>query len=638
MLYFRVASVVALVLLIGAGFLACSQDEPSVTGTSVAPTQSLAGPMFAAGSMRLSGAIFTTTVDGSIVNENVRYEAKEDVYLDGGPGPNAPAKAAGLPEGDYYFQVTDPSGKDLLSTDHISCRKIHINEHGVIDFVYAGTNYERDKGAWVPVPCQHNQGVDIDHPELGAITVQLFPYDNTPNKGGVYKAWITPVDKYLGDPDYVPEKANDPVNGENYAPGNYHGFDPAWSKTDNYKVRKKDPPCIEPELNVRKFHDKNINGVQDAGEEDVTGWAVDITDPLAITNTEYTPVTVLTSVPGAYTVVESTPAGTQQTVSYLDGVVVSLYPTADPTVVVSVAGDCEETHEIVYGNVGVGDVTVCKVYDRDADGVIDDGEPPVEGFAMLLEGTDVMGNPVSVTQYTGPDGCTTFGGLLPGAYTVSEMVPAYWIATGPTSYDFVIESTLTGEVMSGGSYEFTFTNVCYGEADFGTKGYWHNKNGLAELTVADINYVNGLAPYAAASNYFGNGDEPFDGYFGDGTPVDPAFNNDDGSLIWGAGTWQAEVSHFLIDSNAGGDPREQLAQQLLAYIFNVRHRLDGPGALIELPDGSFVTAQSLIDAAIAAWVSGTADEQNELQSLLDALNNNDALRYVQLVPCDVIYH
>ena len=35
---------------------------------------------------QLSGAIFTTTVDGDIVNENVHYEAKEDVYLDGGPG------------------------------------------------------------------------------------------------------------------------------------------------------------------------------------------------------------------------------------------------------------------------------------------------------------------------------------------------------------------------------------------------------------------------------------------------------------------------------------------------------------------------------------------------------------------------
>ena len=40
-----------------------------------------------------SGAIFTTTPDGSIVNENVHYDFKREVYLDGGPPNNAPAKA-----------------------------------------------------------------------------------------------------------------------------------------------------------------------------------------------------------------------------------------------------------------------------------------------------------------------------------------------------------------------------------------------------------------------------------------------------------------------------------------------------------------------------------------------------------------
>src|SRR4051812_29981340 len=71
----------------------------------------------------LSGAIFTTFPDGSIVNANVQYTSKCQVYLDGGPGPNAPAGAAGLPAGDYYFQVTDPSGKKLLSTDSVSNRR-----------------------------------------------------------------------------------------------------------------------------------------------------------------------------------------------------------------------------------------------------------------------------------------------------------------------------------------------------------------------------------------------------------------------------------------------------------------------------------------------------------------------------------
>jgi LruC domain-containing protein len=194
----------------------------------------------------LTGAIFTTTVDGTVVNENTRYQSKQDVYLDGGPGPNAPSKAAGLPRGDYYFQVTDPSGKDLLSSDHISCRKIHVNKAGVIDHVYGGTNYVWNDGTgqWDSVSCKHNQGVDVDHSDLGAITVQLYPYDDTPNRGGEYKAWATSVEDYAGDPNFVPEDEGDAVNGENYQPANFHGFIPAKSKTDNYKVRKVRIPTV----------------------------------------------------------------------------------------------------------------------------------------------------------------------------------------------------------------------------------------------------------------------------------------------------------------------------------------------------------------------------------------------------------
>src|SRR5512132_4095786 len=62
----------------------------------------------------VTGAIFTTIIDGTAVNHNI-YDRKEDVYLNGGPQPNAPCTEAGLPDGDYYFQVTDPSGKVLLS-------------------------------------------------------------------------------------------------------------------------------------------------------------------------------------------------------------------------------------------------------------------------------------------------------------------------------------------------------------------------------------------------------------------------------------------------------------------------------------------------------------------------------------------
>ena len=39
--------------------------------------------------------------------------------------------------------------------------------------------------------CEHATGADG---EDGGATVQLFPYDDTPNNGGVYKVWVTPVD------------------------------------------------------------------------------------------------------------------------------------------------------------------------------------------------------------------------------------------------------------------------------------------------------------------------------------------------------------------------------------------------------------------------------------------------------------
>jgi hypothetical protein len=178
-----------------------------------------------------------------------------------------------------------------------------------------------------------------------------------------------------------------------------------------------------------------------------------------------------------------------------------------------------------------------------------------------------------------------------------------------------------------------------GEADFDTKGYWHNKNGLLELTQDDIDYVNTLDPYDDPTDYFDDGDEPFDGMFEDGTPVDPAIGNGEwqGEEVSPAGSPKAEVSQFLVDPNAGGDPREQLAQQLLAFIFNTIHRLDDPCATIQLPDLTFVSACDLIDDAIAIWQSGTHDERVAMQELLDALNNNDAVPVIFFDPCEVVY-
>ena len=65
------------------------------------------------------GAIYTTLGDGQTVNQNV-YPNKPAVYLNGGPQNQ---NAHDLPDGTYYFQVTNPSGSVLLSTDLANCRQ-----------------------------------------------------------------------------------------------------------------------------------------------------------------------------------------------------------------------------------------------------------------------------------------------------------------------------------------------------------------------------------------------------------------------------------------------------------------------------------------------------------------------------------
>jgi hypothetical protein len=170
-----------------------------------------------------SGAIFTTVADGSEVNFN-HYPAKQDVYLDGGPGPGAPQHAAGLDDGRYVFQVTDPSGKTLLSTDAAKNRQFDVVD-GVINNVVEG-----------PGISPHLTGFDVDH---DAVTVQLYPFNDTPNPGGVYKVWVTRVEDYLAACEELGVANGLDVVDPGTAPGNKHGFIPAHCKTDNFKVREK---------------------------------------------------------------------------------------------------------------------------------------------------------------------------------------------------------------------------------------------------------------------------------------------------------------------------------------------------------------------------------------------------------------
>ena len=193
-----------------------------------------------------TGAIFTTGSSCDGTNINI-FTSKSDVYVDGGP---AHEGAAGLADGFYYIQVTEPGGA-LLGTS---------------------------VGSATPTPMHVTNGEFDQCYQLEAVVIKASDstpgYDDTTNGGGEYKVWVSPNADFSG------------------------------SKTDNFKV-KNDVPATGT-LNVNKFYDANANGINDDGQP-ITGWKIRIIDDIELFR--FTPVSVIVA-PDDYVVSEFDPAET----------------------------------------------------------------------------------------------------------------------------------------------------------------------------------------------------------------------------------------------------------------------------------------------------------------------------------------
>lgn len=194
---------------------------------------------------QVPGGIYTTDGSGSRFGAGV-YDGIFDgpllVYLAGGPERGAPCSAPGLPDGDYYFQVTDATGALLLSSDAITNRKIAVTG-GVISGTIGSTHLTGNG------PC-------------GSRVVKLAPFLPTPFSGGEYTAWITPVGDY------------DPLGT------GFFGFQAALSRTTNFVIRDPSTPTFRARVSGSVFYDHNEDGVfnpnLDPLEVPVGGWRVDI--------------------------------------------------------------------------------------------------------------------------------------------------------------------------------------------------------------------------------------------------------------------------------------------------------------------------------------------------------------------------
>ena len=82
---------------------------------------SLVAASFAPSALALTAAVYTSNFDGSIINANVDYASKADVYLTGGPCNGG----SHLADGTYYYEVDSPNG-ELLSSDSIGSRSFTV--------------------------------------------------------------------------------------------------------------------------------------------------------------------------------------------------------------------------------------------------------------------------------------------------------------------------------------------------------------------------------------------------------------------------------------------------------------------------------------------------------------------------------
>ena len=194
----------------------------------------------------VNGTVYTSTSDGTVVNANI-FDSKADVYLNGGP--QHENQHGIVPDGLYYFQVTDPSGAVLLSTDDILCRQIVVSGGRIVG-VPSGP---------APGVCSSYHAIGTPNPANGQTPVQLLPYNDTPNNGGEYKVWATPVVDY---------QASDCAQGHDV-----NGFCTDDSLTDNFKVRKPGTAAVT----VCKFNDQNNSGTQDDGEPLLAHWPITAT-------------------------------------------------------------------------------------------------------------------------------------------------------------------------------------------------------------------------------------------------------------------------------------------------------------------------------------------------------------------------
>ncbi|WP_232056120.1 SdrD B-like domain-containing protein [Tuwongella immobilis] len=121
--------------------------------------------------------------------------------------------------------------------------------------------------------------------------------------------------------------------------------------------------------------------------------------------------------------------------------------------------------------------------DFNNNGIQDVGEPGIAGVLLTLTGTDINGNPVSVTTTTDANGKYLFSELLTGTYSVTETQPAQYNDGLDTigSIGGVVANDLQSQIQLGAGIQATGYNFGEIGADISGKVYVdYNRNGTID--------------------------------------------------------------------------------------------------------------------------------------------------------------
>jgi SdrD B-like protein len=388
-------------------------------------------------SAQVSGAVTIVTESGS--PQDV-FNDKSDVFFTAGPTATPCAFTQFLPDGRYYFQVTDLSGGTLLSSDPVNERLVTIR--GGVLFSYDGHTHEVDlidgaTGEQSEESGEAEEAEDVTtRNACGGISVGLAPFRDAGSRDASYLLWLTPIARFTGEPTQI-----DPVCGA----GCFHGFRPEFSLSTAFRVEDKrfcdESFCVS----GTKFEDRNGNGVQDSGEPGLPGVRItaEPEDGAALHG--------LTGAQGAFRicglthendfrVTETVPFGYRQTAPLDDRISRRLVASDFGYFVLG----CDDNFSgLNFGNQLIPNaIGGIKFEDLNANGLRDPGEPGLEGFVITLTPS---GGGAAQTVTTDANGNFLFTNLSAGTFTLSETQRVGFSLTVPAL------NSISVTLASGGS-------------------------------------------------------------------------------------------------------------------------------------------------------------------------------------------